>query len=208
MNGEGGRREVAVLAWPLAIGMLSFTVMGVTDTILMGQVSTPAQAGVGLATTLVFAVTAFFRGITSGAQSLVAAADGASDSVRIRQASGAAIGFGAVTGCLALVLVLIVGVWGLPHLSDDQALVSAASDYVWVRAFGLPVSLVAFGLMSALQGIGDTKIRMWASIAGNAVNVVLDCILIFGFGPIEALGASGAALATVGGQLVMCLMYA
>ena len=61
MSGEGGRKEVAFLAWPLAIGMLSFTVMGVTDTILMGQVSTPAQAGVGLATTLVFAVTAFFR---------------------------------------------------------------------------------------------------------------------------------------------------
>ena len=51
MRGPGGKKEVSVLAWPLAIGMLSFTVMGVTDTLLMGHVGTDVQAGVGLATT-------------------------------------------------------------------------------------------------------------------------------------------------------------
>ena len=56
------------MAWPLAVGMLSFTLMGVTDTLLMGHVGTAAQAGVGLAAILGYACLAFFRGLTTGAQ--------------------------------------------------------------------------------------------------------------------------------------------
>ncbi len=93
MRGPGGKKEVSVLAWPLAIGMLSFTVMGVTDTLLMGHVGTDVQAGVGLATTLAFTFMAFFRGLTGGAQSLISAADGAGNWLRVRQAAGAALAY-------------------------------------------------------------------------------------------------------------------
>ena len=68
MLGPGGRKEVAVMAWPLAVGMISYTLMGLVDTLLIGRVSTAAQAGVGLASTFVFVAIAFCRGLSSGAQ--------------------------------------------------------------------------------------------------------------------------------------------
>lgn len=208
MRGEGGRKEVAQLAWPLAVGMLSFTVMGVTDMILMGRVGTAAQAGVGLGVTLVFLVAAFFRGVTSGAQSLVAAADGAGDLRRVLRAAGAALVIGLVAGVLAAGAGVVMALFGLDFITDDPGVRDAARDYISIRALALPLSMVSFGIMSVLQGLGDTRIRMWASIAGNATNIVLDFVLIFGLGPIPAMGAAGAALATVAGILVMLVMYA
>jgi multidrug resistance protein, MATE family len=208
MRGEGGRREVAGLAWPLAVGMLSFTVMGVTDMILIGHVGTYAQAGVGLGVTFVFLVVAFFRGVTSGAQSLVAAADGAGNQTRVLRAAGAALIIGLITGLMAAVAGVIVTHYGLPLVTDEADVLATASDYLMIRSFALPLSVVSFGIMSVLQGLGDTRIRMWASIAGNATNIVLDFILIFGWGPIPPMGAAGAALATVAGVVVMLMMYA
>lgn len=66
MSTPGGGREVARMAWPLALGMLSFTLMGVVDTLLMGRVSTTAQAGVAVASMTVGVFLSFFRGVASG----------------------------------------------------------------------------------------------------------------------------------------------
>ncbi len=97
-NESGGRGEVTKLGWPLAAGMLSFTVMGVVDTLFLGWVGTVAQAGVGLGSILIYALCGFFRGTTSGAQSVVSAAHGAGDSTRLRRAGGAAVLIALVSG--------------------------------------------------------------------------------------------------------------
>lgn len=209
MSGEGGRREVVSMAWPLAIGMVSFTIMGVVDTLLMGHVSTVAQAGVGLATIIVYSASSFFRGLTTGPQSLVAAADGADDRERVEQAAGSAVLIGAVTGIIAALLIEVARRHILPHLIEDQAVVAHADAYLAVRVFGVPITMIAFGFMAGLQGLGDTRARMWASLAGNVVNIGLDVVLIFGVGDvIPAMGARGAAIATVAGSVVMLGIYA
>ncbi|MEE2758332.1 MAG: MATE family efflux transporter [Myxococcota bacterium] len=208
MRGAGGKLEVAILAWPLAVGLLSFTLMGVTDTILMGHVGTEAQAGVGLGATMIFFLVAFFRGLTSGAQSLISAADGAGQRKRILQAAGGGLLIGLLCGLVAMALTMGFITWFMPSLSESAAVIDNASGYMLVRAWVLPISLISFALMSILQGLGDTKIRMWASICGNAVNIILDFIFIFGWGPIPAMGAEGAALATAAGSVTMCAFYA
>lgn len=205
---RGSRREVAALAGPLAVGMLSFTIMGVTDTLLMGKVGTVAQAGVGLASILTFALGAFFRGMTAGSQALVAAAHGANNPLRMSRAGTAAGLIGLVGGVLLAAITWIVGRYAMLPLTDDPAVAAEAGPYLEARAWFQPVSLVGWGLMSALQGLGDTRTRMWASLVGNAANVVLDLVLIFGLGPIPALGAVGAAWATNLGELAMLLVYA
>lgn len=203
-----GQRELVQMAWPLAVGMLSFTVMGATDTLLMGRVATEAQAGVGLSATMIYLVVAFFRGLTSGAQSLVSASHGAGTMSRVRQACGSGITLGFLSGLIATALTLLFARYVLAGLAADESVAQHAGAYMTVRALGLPIALLSFAAMSCLQGLGDTRIRMWASLAGNAVNIVLDLVLIFGAGPIPALGAEGAAWATVGGVSTMALFYA
>lgn len=195
------------MAWPLAVGMLSFTFMSVVDTLLMGHVGTAAQAGVGLGGTLVFACMAFFRGLTSGAQSVVAAADGAGDGARVRRAGGAALLLGLLSGLAAATVLALVYEPLLTLAVREEAVAESCRRYVGVRLFGLPFALLAFGALSALQGLGDTRARMWVSLAGNVLNVVLDLVLIFGVGPIPALGEEGAALSTVLGSALMAALY-
>lgn len=196
------------MAWPLAVGMVSFTLMGVTDTLVMGHVGTVAQAAVGLGATFVWTFMAFFRGTVSGAQTLVAAADGAGDRERVLRAGGAGAVIGLLSGVVAAGLLAVATAYALPVMVDDPKMVASAVRYLDIRVFGLPFTLMAFGLMSGLQGLGDSKARMQASVAGNAVNIVLDLVLVFGLGPIPRMEEAGAALATVIGAFVMLTVYA
>ncbi len=199
------------MAWPLAVGMLSFTLMGVVDTLLMGHVGTSAQAGVGLAVSVAWTLIAFFRGLISGSQALVAASHGAGDRERLRRAAGAGVLVGLVSGLVSCVLLASFAGPVLGLLVGDSegatAIGAHAVSYLEIRAFGLPLTLTAFGLMSGLQGIGDMRSRMWVSLAGNTINAVADVVLIFGAGPVPALGVPGAAWATVASSGLMCLLY-
>ncbi len=205
---QGGRNEVTAMAWPLAVGMISFTLMGVTDTLIMGHVGTVAQAAVGLGATFVWTFMAFFRGTASGAQTLVAAADGAGDRDRVVRAGGAGVLMGLVSGVIAAGLLAVATAHALPLMVDDPKMVASATRYLDIRVWGLPLTLTAFGLMSGLQGLGDSKARMQASVAGNAVNIGLDIVLVFGLGPFPRMEEAGAALATVIGAFVMLMVYA
>jgi len=204
---DGGTKEVAHLAWPLAVGMLSYTLMSLVDTLLMGHVSTAAQAGVGLATTFAFACMIFFRGLASGAQSLVAAADGARDSAKLRAAGSAGVWIGALSGLAATLLLLLSYRAVLGWAVSDVDVATSCSRYLEVRAWGLPFALLGFGCLAGLQGIGETRTRMWVSLAGNLTNVGLDLVLIFGCGPIPAWGEAGAAVATVVSNALIALLY-
>ena len=207
MEHAGTKREVAVLAWPLAVGMVSFTLMGVVDTLLMGQVSTEAQAGVGLATTLAFAAVAFFRGLVTGAQTLVAAAWGAEDPARVRAAADAGLWIALACGLVAAGLLWFGHAPLLAWAVDDAAVGEAARAYLRVRVAGVPFTLLSFGLLAGLQGTGDTRSRMIVSVVGNALNVALDGALIFGWGWLPALGVEGAAWATVASSACMAGLY-
>lgn len=203
----GSRDEVARMAWPLSIGMLSFTLMGLIDTLLMGRVGTVAQAGVGLGAIAIYAFAGFFRGLAAGPQALVAAGDGAGNPLRVRRAGTAGPLFGLAGGLVLGLIVWLVGTYALGPLADDPAVVAEAGPYVRIRALAMPLSIGAWGMMTALQGLGDTRTRMWASLVGNAVNIGLDLVLIFGLGPIPAMGAAGAAWATNIGELAMFVVF-
>ncbi|MCB9548465.1 MAG: MATE family efflux transporter [Myxococcales bacterium] len=204
----GGRLEVLSMAWPLAVGMLSFTLMGVADTVLMGRVSTAAQAGVGLGTVMLFVLISFFRGLITGAQSVVAAADGAGDRDRVARAGGAGLVLGLATGGVATLALEACRRWLLPEMLEDPAVVVQADAFLRVAAFYPLLALTAHGLLAGVQGLGDTRARMWASWWGNLTNVALDLVLIFGLGPFPRLEAQGAALATLIGTGVMIGIYA
>lgn len=207
MDTPGGAREVARMAWPLALGLLSYTLMGVVDTLLMGHVGTTAQAGVAVASMTVIVFISLFRGISSGAQALVAAADGAGDDRRILAAGAAGILAALLYGGVAALVLRFVVAPNLELLLGDPEVARSARRYVEIRAFAVPLSVVCFGLLAGLQGKGDTKAQMWAGGLGNAVNAVVGALLVFGAGPVPALAEAGAALATIAGAAVMLGVY-
>ncbi len=204
---KGGKREVAAMAWPMAVGMLSFTLMSVTDILFMGMLGTDYVAGVGLATTLAFFFMSFFIGLVSGPQSLVSAADGAGDAERKRSAASAGIIIGAVSGVVSGVLMYLLYLPLTESIVSDPAIIDRMSGYLQVRVLGMPFAMLGMGLLAGIQGIGDSKTRMWVNIIANLLNIALNALFIFGFGPIPAMKEAGAALATILCQLLTAILY-
>ncbi|MEL7372318.1 MAG: MATE family efflux transporter, partial [Myxococcota bacterium] len=173
----------------------------------MGHVATDAQAGVGMGALIAWMAIAFFRGVSSGAQSLVAAAHGAKDPVRIRHAADAGLWIGAVAGVVSALFVAAVVLPVLDTLVGNPGVAAAARDYLEVRLFAMPFSIAGFGVLCILQGLGDSHAGMRVNVIGNLLNGVLDVVFIFGVGTIPAMGARGAALATVVSSSVMLVLF-
>ncbi|XP_024379001.1 protein DETOXIFICATION 42 [Physcomitrium patens] len=103
----------------------------------------------------------------------------------------------------ALILAILAGpiltVMGIDSLSPMRL---ASIQYLRVRAIGAPAMVLALAIQGAFRGFKDTKTPLYATMAGNAVNIVLDPILIFTL----KLGVNGAAIATVISQYVILAM--
>ena len=90
--------------------------------------------------------------------------------------------------------------FGMEHLPADQ--LQYQKTYFNILMFGGIINLVRNAAPCFFSGIGETKIVMKAAFVGMLVNVVCNFFLIYGFGPIPALGVAGAAYGTLIGNLV------
>ena len=193
---NGSLREVASVSWPIVVSMLSYTAMGVTDTLFVGWIGTTELAAVGLASTVFFLFNSFFFGSIHGVKVLAAQATGAKQhklaELAAWQGFFLAIPFGAAVIALSS---FSEGIFAL--MGGTAAVQGMAAVYFGVRVWGAPFGYVAVAAGDYFQGIGDTKTPMKVNLFVNAANIVLDVVLIFGLGPIPAMGVHGAALATV-----------
>ncbi len=85
----------------------------------------------------------------------------------------------------------------------DGAVLQKAISYYHIRSIGHPIVLATFALTGAFRGIQNLSWSMWISLIGAAVNLVLNPLLIFGWGPVPRMGIEGSALASLIAQLVM-----
>lgn len=189
-------RELLRLAWPITVSMLSFSTMTLASTAFVAQIGSDELAGVGLAGVVGFGLICFGIGLLRGAKTLVSQAVGANRSDRIPELLGAAIGLALALGGAAL----IAGQLAAPLLAQLSASPRAgafASEYLAIRSLGAPLILLYAALREASYGQGNTRSPMRAALAGNAVNIALDVVLIIGLG----WGVSGAAVATIFGNV-------
>jgi MATE family multidrug resistance protein len=192
---EGSYREVIGIAWPIVVSMLSYTFMGLADTLIVGQLGTTELAAVGLATTATFTLTCFGMGALQAVKIVAAQAHGAGRPERVHQVAyqGLLVAFviGAAIMALAPLAPLILGAMG----ATGRTLELAVSFFEIRLPGSVPafLSLAAFGYF---QGLGDTKTPMRISVLANVLNIVLDYLLVFGIGPFPEYGTDGAALAT------------
>ncbi|KAJ7538687.1 hypothetical protein O6H91_11G059500 [Diphasiastrum complanatum] len=111
---------------------------------------------------------------------------------------GSALGL-AEAAVLAFGAGPILTVMGLGSTSSMRL---PAIQYLCVRAIGAPAVVVALAVQGVFRGFKDTKTPLYATVAGNIANIVLDPILMFGVG----YGVTGAAVATVISQYLIVLL--
>ena len=110
------------------------------------------------------------------------------------------IGIGVVATAIALFIRPFIGMLGSLMSSPGQnveAVAEMALPYYDMLVLSIMPLMIFLAVKQFLEGIGNTKIAMWISLAGNVVNIVLNYIFIFGEWGAEEMGAEGAGLATL-----------
>jgi MATE family multidrug resistance protein len=185
-------RELVRLAWPITVSTISYSVMTLVDTLLVGHLGPAQLAGVGLAGTMAFVFLVFPFGLLRGAKTLVAQARGAGREHKIPAILGAsvlaALGIGFVIALFCQPAARLVGA-----LAADAEAGRAARAYLSIRVLGAPLVLVFVALREVRYGHGDARSPMAATVVANIFNVVVASLFVYGFG----WGARGAAWATV-----------
>ncbi len=176
--------------------MLSFSAMTLASTAFVAQVGADELAGVGLAAVVGFTLVCFGIGVLRGAKTLVSQAVGAGRRERIPELLGGAVALALALGVVALVAGQLIAPL-LASLTGTASVGGFAAQYLGLRSLGAPLVLVYAALRESSYGVGDTRTPMRASLAGNAVNIALDAVLILGLD----WGVRGAAVATIFGNL-------
>ena len=110
------------------------------------------------------------------------------------------IGIGVVATAIALLIRPFIGLLGSLMSSPGQSVelvAEMALPYYDMLVLSIMPLMIFLAVKQFLEGIGNTKIAMWISLAGNVVNIVLNYLFIFGEWGADELGAEGAGLATL-----------
>ncbi len=109
-----------------------------------------------------------------------------------------------LTGFVATVAALllrpfieVLGVWMSTPEEDISAVAAMAIPYYDMLIWSIMPLMLFLGVKQFLEGLGNTKVAMWITIASNILNIFLNYIFIFGHCGFEAMGATGAGLATL-----------
>src|SRR3989338_2055285 len=196
MHPKGSLKEVIHVSWPLIISMLSFTIMDVTDTLMVGQIGTRELAAVGMSTSVMFLINAFFIGFFESVKILVSQAIGANQHQVAKQAGWQGLFLAFPMGILVVFLAYFSPIF-FHIFGGPEHLQKMSQDYFNLRLWASPFWFVTLVLSSYYQGTGNVKLPMQVNIFMCVFNVISSQILIFGLGPIQAYGINGSAYATV-----------
>jgi len=196
-------RELIRLAWPITVSTLSYSAMTLAGTLLVAYVGKDELAGVGLAGVIAFTLLCFAMGMLRGVKTVVAQALGAGRGDQVDDYLGAGVAFALVMGALAVATAWLVAPL-IAQLCASPRAGAFAVTYLRLRTLSAPALLAYAALRETRYGEGDAATPMRAAIVGNVLNVALACVLIFGFD----LGVTGAALATVVGEVVQLAVLA
>ncbi len=188
-------RELTSLAWPIALGMLGETALGLVDTKLVGGLGPEALGGVGMATMLLFLGYSMTFGLMRGVKVRAAYAHGEGQKENAFRYAQVGVLFGLGVGVAIWLVARDLGPV-LDLLGVDPSLVPATRDYLSARSTGAVGTCAVAALIQYRQGIGDSRTPMIVGLGGNLVNAFLAYGLIYGKFGLPALGVKGAGYGT------------
>ncbi len=199
-------RQVMTVAWPSMLEMLLVSLVGLVDTAMVSSLGESAIAAVGITTQPKFIGLCFFMSLGMAVSALAARRKGEQNEASATQVLR-------MTLVIALVMSLVVSVLFVGFAKPicylagaGEDIVQASAEYLQIIMGGIVFTVVGNIINAVQRGCGNTQLSMKTNVASNLVNIVLNYLLIGGHFGFPALGIRGAAIATVIGTFVGCMM--
>lgn len=192
---------------PVMFSMLIGSLYNIVDSIWVAKLGTDALTAVSLAFPLQNTILSVGVGMGIGIGSVISMSLGAGNRKKANHAASLGVAL-VIFHCLLFVLAgIFITKPFLQMFTNDPNILKWACDYTYI------VMCISFGqllqmcLEKIFQGIGIMKTTMYLMASGCIINIVLDPILIFGWFGLPAMGVTGAAVATVIGQIGALILY-
>jgi putative MATE family efflux protein len=190
------RKAIFLLAIPMILELVMESVFAVVDIYFVGKLGASAIATVGLTETYLFILYSVAMGLALAVTAIIARRTGEKNT----KDSGTAAFQSIIIGLIASIPLMIGGIFFSKELlglmGADAWSIDVGYKYTQYMLGGNVVIVLLFVINAIFRGAGDAAIAMRVLWLANIVNMILDPILIFGFGPIPAFGIEGAAMAT------------
>ncbi|XP_020173414.1 protein DETOXIFICATION 44, chloroplastic isoform X2 [Aegilops tauschii subsp. strangulata] len=216
--------DILGIAVPAVLALAADPVTALVDTAFVGHIGSVELAAVGVSISVFNLVSKLFNvpllNVTTsfvaeqqavdakysgvGENEVSSTREQASEKRKFLPAVSTSLALAAGIGLMEMAALIIgsgtlMDIVGIPV---DSPMRAPAEQFLTLRAYGAPPVVVALAAQGAFRGFMDTKTPLYAVVAGNLVNAILDAIFIFPLG----LGVSGAALATVTSEYLAAII--
>lgn len=193
--------HLARMTLPMIVGILAVLSISVADTYFVAQLGTDELAALSFTFPVVFSLVSVGIGLGAGASSVVSRAVGSGDERQVRRLATDSVILAVliVAGLATLGLLTIEPLFRLLGAQPAQMEHIVAYMQVWYP--GVVVLVAVMVANNVLRATGDAIFPSVIMVVAALVNIALDPVLIFGLGPIPALGVEGAAWATLAARI-------
>ena len=190
------------LAYPVILGMLGHTLIGIVDNFMVGNLGSTELAAVSLGNSFIFIGMSIGIGFSTAITPLIAEADAEKDDKKIRTTFHHGLLLSTILG-IAIFMLIVLAKPIMLLMNQPAAVVDLAAPYIdWV-AFSLIPVIIFQGYKQFADGLSETKYSMYAIYLANVVHIFFNYVLIYGIWFFPKLGIIGAALGTVISRIMM-----
>ena len=194
------KRAIFLLSVPMILEMLMESIFAIVDIFYVSKVSVNAVATIGLTESVITLVYAVAIGLSMAATAVVARRIGEKDVEGASKATVQVIILGIAVSAIISAVGILFSKEILQLMGAEPDLIEEGYGYTQILMGGNVTIMLLFLINAVFRGAGNASIAMWTLILSNGLNIILDPMFIFGFGPIPAYGVEGAAIATTIGR--------
>lgn len=194
------------MSLPMIISMLVQAMYNIVDSVFVAQISENALTAVSLAFPLQNLMIAFAGGTAVGVNALLSRSLGEKNQDHVNQTAVNSVFIFLVTAVIFMIAGLTLSNLFFNVQTTNTEIVNAGTQYSMI-VVGCSIGLFCqFLFERLLQATGRTLFTMVTQGLGAIINIILDSIFIFGLCGFPKMGVAGAALATITGQIIACLL--
>lgn len=194
------------MSLPSMFSMLIQSLYNIVDSIFVSRVGETALSAVSLVFPIQMLIVAVGVGTAVGVGSLISRKLGAQRQDIAQKVASHGLLLSLLSGIVFLIFGLFFSDNFAYAFSDNEVLIQPAISYCRITSVCAVFPFVSMLCERLMQSCGDTMTPMFTVLTGCITNIILDPILIFGYFGFPELGVTGAAIATVIGQIIGCIV--